>query len=52
MNLATIHIYMEIQQGNSLCNYLKLGKKISFSENKKVEQVLPKALIPVGEERR
>jgi hypothetical protein len=46
-------MFMEMSQGNSLCNYLK-QIKMSFtkSENRKVEQALSGVGIPVGGEKR
>jgi hypothetical protein len=57
-NQAIIHMYMELPQENSLCNYLKHAKCYFFflsfakSENKREEQVLPGRLIKVGVVRR
>jgi hypothetical protein len=49
---------MEVPQGNSLCSYLKQPKMSLFffffffsyikSENRRVKQVLPGVLVPVG----
>jgi hypothetical protein len=50
------HINMEVPQGNCLCSYLKQPKMsiyfffFSYSKvkNRRVEQVLSRALVPVG----